>query len=54
MNSTKLASIGLAAVLPVIPAQATSITGTFVSSAGSDSNPCTITLPCATFAHATP
>ena len=56
MNSTKLASIGLAAalaaVLPAVPAQATPLTRTFVSSAGSDSNPCSITLPCATFAHA--
>jgi hypothetical protein len=34
-----------------LPAQA-SLTRTFVSSAGSDSNPCTITQPCATFAHA--
>src|SRR5580698_410818 len=56
MNSTKLASIGLAAalaaVLPAIPAQATSLTRTFVSASGSDSNPCTITQPCATFARA--
>jgi hypothetical protein len=56
MNSTKLASIGLAAalaaVLPAIPSQAASLTRTFVSSAGSDSNPCTITQPCATFAVA--
>jgi hypothetical protein len=56
MNSTKIASIGLAAslaaVLPAIPAQATSLTRTFVSSAGSDSNPCSITQPCATFARA--
>jgi hypothetical protein len=34
-----------------LPAQA-SLTRTFVSSAGVDSNPCTITQPCATFAHA--
>jgi hypothetical protein len=34
-----------------LPAQA-SLTRTFVSAAGSDSNPCTITQPCATFAHA--
>jgi hypothetical protein len=34
-----------------LPAQA-SLTRTFVSSAGSDSNPCTITQPCASFAHA--
>jgi hypothetical protein len=37
---------------PVLPAQATLLTRTFVSSAGSDSNPCTITQPCATFARA--
>ncbi|HKD75279.1 MAG TPA: right-handed parallel beta-helix repeat-containing protein [Ktedonobacterales bacterium] len=36
-----------------MPAQATTfLTRTFVSSAGSDSNPCTITLPCQSFAHA--
>jgi Right handed beta helix region len=46
------AAFALAAVLPAIPAQATSLTRTFVSSAGSDSNPCTITQPCATFAQA--
>jgi hypothetical protein len=46
------AALALAAVLPAIPAQATSLTRTFVSSAGSDSNPCTITQPCATFARA--
>jgi hypothetical protein len=34
-----------------VPAQAT-LTRTFVSAAGSDSNPCTITQPCASFAHA--
>jgi hypothetical protein len=34
-----------------LPAQA-SLTRTFVSSAGSDSNPCTIAQPCASFAHA--
>jgi hypothetical protein len=56
MISTKLASFGLtaalAAVLPAIPAQAASLTRTFVSSAGHDSNPCTITQPCASFAVA--
>jgi hypothetical protein len=35
-----------------VPAQATLLTRTFVSSAGNDSNPCTITQPCASFAHA--
>ncbi len=48
MISTKLASIGLAAslvaILPAIAAQAAG--RTFVSTAGSDSNPCTIALPC--------
>jgi hypothetical protein len=34
-----------------LPVQA-SLTRTFVSAAGSDSNPCTITQPCASFAHA--
>jgi hypothetical protein len=35
-----------------VPAQATLLTRTFVSATGSDSNPCTITQPCASFAHA--
>jgi hypothetical protein len=35
-----------------LPATAAGLTRTFVSSAGSDSNPCTITQPCATFAQA--
>jgi len=35
-----------------LPANATLLTRTFVSSAGSDSNPCTITQPCTSFAHA--
>src|SRR5258707_15510345 len=52
MISTKLASIGLAAVLfavlPVVQAQAQAIR-TFVSVAGDDSNPCTITQPCRHF-----
>ena len=46
------AALALAAVLPAIPAQATLLTRTFVSSAGVDTNPCTITAPCATFARA--
>lgn len=45
-------ALALAAVLPAIPAQATLLTRTFVSSAGSNSNPCTITQPCASFATA--
>jgi hypothetical protein len=35
-----------------LPAHAAGLTRTFVSAAGSDSNPCTITAPCASFAHA--
>jgi hypothetical protein len=35
-----------------LPAQAAPLTRTFVSAAGSDSDPCTITQPCASFAHA--
>jgi hypothetical protein len=50
MNSTKIASIGLAAslaaVLPAIPAQAL-VARTFLSAAGSDSNSCAnVTTPC--------
>ena len=50
MNSTKLASIGLAvalaAVLPAVPAQA-GAARTFVSAIGSDSNNCTnVATPC--------
>jgi hypothetical protein len=56
MNSTKLASIGLAAalaaVLPAIPAQA-QVNRTFVSAAGSDSNNCAnVATPCRHFAAA--
>jgi hypothetical protein len=47
---TLLAAL-LVCLLPAAPAQA-SLTRTFVSAAGSDANPCTITQPCATFAHA--
>jgi hypothetical protein len=49
-----LPSVLLTTVLAIAPpAQAAgSLTRTFVSSAGSDSNPCTITQPCATFATA--
>jgi hypothetical protein len=47
------AALALAVVFPAVPAQAAgSFTRTFVSSAGVDSNPCTITQPCATFAAA--
>jgi hypothetical protein len=50
MNSTKLASIGLAvalaAALPAVPAQAAAAR-TFLSAAGSDSNNCTnVATPC--------
>jgi hypothetical protein len=52
MISTKLASISLAAalfsVLPAVQAKAQAIR-TFVSVAGSDSNPCSITQPCRHF-----
>jgi hypothetical protein len=51
-RTTIVIAAALAAILPAIPAQAASLTRTFVSSAGSDSNPCTITQPCATFAVA--
>jgi hypothetical protein len=46
-NDTQIfiaAALALAAALPAAPAQAAS--RTFVSAAGNDSNPCTITLPC--------
>ena len=52
MFSTKLASIGLAAslvaVLPAVSAQAQA-PRTFVSAAGSDSNPCSFAAPCRHF-----
>jgi hypothetical protein len=52
MISTKLASIGLAAslaaILPVASAQAQA-PRTFVSAAGSDSNPCSFAAPCRHF-----
>jgi hypothetical protein len=52
MISTKLASISLAAalfsVLPAVQAKAQAIR-TFVSVAGSDTNPCSITQPCRHF-----
>jgi hypothetical protein len=53
MIRTILPSAALAVTLAFsLPANATLLTRTFVSSAGNDSNPCTITQPCATFAHA--
>ena len=42
------AALALAVTLPAVPAQAAA-GRTFVSVAGSDSNPCTITLPCRNF-----
>ena len=45
--------LALAVTLPAVSAQAAGIlTRTFVSSAGVDTNPCTIAAPCATFATA--
>ena len=47
------ALLSITAVAASAPAQAAgSLTRTFVSSTGSDSNPCTVTAPCATFAAA--
>src|SRR6202034_4540111 len=48
------AALALAAAIPAAPAHAQNgnLTRSFVSSAGNDSNPCTITEPCATFAQA--
>src|ERR1700722_19757481 len=48
------AALALAVTLPSVQAQAQNgaLTRSFVSSAGVDSNPCTITQPCATFAQA--
>ena len=47
------AGLALTVTLPVVSAQAAgTLTRTFVSSTGVDSNPCTIAQPCATFAAA--
>jgi hypothetical protein len=48
------ATLALAALFPAVSAQAQNgtLTRSFVSSSGVDTNPCTITQPCATFAHA--
>jgi hypothetical protein len=44
------AALALAAIFPAAPAQAQgTLTRTFVSSTGLNSNPCTITQPCASF-----
>src|SRR5258707_13236973 len=42
------AALALAVTLPAVPAQAQSIR-TFVSTAGSDSNPCSLAAPCRHF-----
>jgi hypothetical protein len=48
-----LVLLSVIAIVASAPAQAVgTLTRTFVSSAGSDANPCTITQPCATFAIA--
>jgi hypothetical protein len=49
-----VAALALAAGFSAAPAQAQSgsLTRSFVSSTGVDTNPCTITQPCASFAHA--
>jgi hypothetical protein len=55
MTRFMLPSAMLAAMLAFTPpaqAQNGSLTRSFVSSTGSNSNPCTITLPCASFAQA--
>jgi hypothetical protein len=49
---TYFAVVTIAALTLSLPAAAAPLTRTFVSSAGSDGNPCTITQPCATFAVA--
>jgi hypothetical protein len=48
------ALLSITAIVANAPAQAQngSLTRSFVSSSGVDTNPCTITQPCATFAHA--
>jgi hypothetical protein len=49
-----LALLSAIAIVASAPAQAQngSLTRSFVLSAGADTNPCTITQPCASFAHA--
>ena len=49
----RFAQLSVIAIVASAPAHAAgTLTRTFVSSAGIDSNPCTITQPCATFARA--
>jgi hypothetical protein len=56
MNRTGIviAALAVDAIIAIAPAQAQygTLTRSFVSSAGVDSNPCTIAQPCATFAEA--
>ena len=54
LHAFAVALFSLAALVGGAPAHAQngSLTRSFVSSSGVDSNPCTITQPCATFAHA--
>jgi Right handed beta helix region len=49
-----VAALALSAAFPAVPAHAQngSLTRSFVSSTGSNTNPCTITLPCQSFAQA--
>jgi hypothetical protein len=44
-----LVTLALAVMLPAMPANAQGAIRTFVSTTGSDSNPCTITQPCRAF-----
>jgi hypothetical protein len=48
----QLLAVLAAALSLALPASAATLTRTFVSSSGSDSNACTITAPCASFARA--
>ena len=50
------ALLSVTAIITIAPAHAQNgtLTRSFVSSSGVDTNPCTITQPCATFAHAYP
>src|ERR1700728_3796507 len=52
MRILSLAIVATSTLVLSLPASAGSLTRTFVSSAGSDSNPCTVTQPCASFAAA--
>jgi hypothetical protein len=52
LHALCFALLSVTAMVIAAPAQATGLTRTFVSSSGVDSNPCTITQPCASFAVA--